>query len=134
MGNQSKMEDSNPFGNPNQDDRINETRKQVNDVVDVMRNNVTKMMEREDKLNDLDRRADNLQNSSIQFASTSRRLKKKMWWENMKMKLVIGGVLVAILLIIIIVICVETKKPSGGGDNGETTKPSLETTTENNKT
>merc|ERR1711997_106005 len=119
------MEDSNPFGNPNQDDRINETRKQVNDVVDVMRNNVTKMMEREDKLSDLDRLADNLQNSSIQFASTSRRLKKKMWWENMKMKLVIGGVLVAILLIIIIVIVVETK-PSGGDNNGETT-------TENNK-
>merc|ERR1711981_1169281 len=109
------MENSNPFGDPN--DQINETRKQVDDVVDVMKNNVTKMMEREEKLNDLDRRADNLQNSSIQFASTSRRLKKKMWWENMKMKLVIGGVLVAILLIIIIVIVVETK-PSGGDNNG----------------
>merc|ERR1712083_1098158 len=100
--------------------RISDTRRQVDEVVDVMKNNVTKMMEREDRLNDLDARADRLQDSSIQFASTSRRLKKKMWWENMKMKLVIGGVLVAILLIIIIVIVVETK-PSGGGDNGETT-------------
>merc|ERR1712083_1276630 len=100
--------------------RISDTRRQVDEVVDVMKNNVTKMMEREDKLNDLDARADRLQDSSIQFASTSRRLKKKMWWENMKMKLCIGGIAAVLVIIIIIVIAVEVK-PSGGESNGDST-------------
>merc|ERR1711971_1437105 len=94
--------------------RITESRRQVNEVVDVMRDNVSKMMEREEKLSDIDARADNLQQSSIQFASTSRKLKKKMWWE--KMKIVIGSVLAALLQIIIIVIVEETKG-SGSSDD-----------------
>jgi len=33
--------------------RISESRRQVNEVVDVMRDNVSKMMEREEKLSDI---------------------------------------------------------------------------------
>merc|ERR1711934_107475 len=105
--------------------RITESRRQVNEVVDVMRDNVSKMMEREEKLSDIDARADNLQQSSIQFASTSRKLKKKMWWENMKMKIVIGCVLAALLLIIIIVIVEETKGSGSSDDPNPTTTKSL---------
>merc|ERR1712083_484927 len=104
--------------------RISETRRQVDEVVGVMKNNVAKMMEREDKLNDLDARADRLQDSSIQFASTSRRLEEKMWWENMKMKLCIGGTAAVLVIIIIIVIAVKTKGSGGDSNDKPTETPS----------
>ena len=94
----------------------------VNEVLDVMRNNVTKMMDREEKLTDLDSRAANLEQSSIQFSTTSRRLKKKMWWENLKMKICIGGVVATILIILIIVLIVEYGGGSDDSDNDHTTK------------
>ena len=99
---------------------------QVNEVLDVMRNNVSKMMDREEKLTDLDARASNLEQSSIQFATTGRRLKKKMWWENMKMKICIGGTVVTIVLILIIVLIVKYGGGSDDDDNGgnETTTKS----------
>merc|ERR1712150_253655 len=87
--------------------RISDTRRQVEEVVDLMKNNVSIMIQREEKLSDLDARADNLEQSSARFATTSRRMKEKMWWENMKMKLCIGG---TIVLIIIIIIAVESNK------------------------
>merc|ERR1712012_239157 len=101
----------------NDNNQINAAREQVNEVLDVMRNNVNKVMERDGKLNELDSRASNLENSSLQFSTTARRVRKKMWWENFKMKIIIGGVVIVLM---------ETKKSDGGGNDEKTTqKPSL---------
>lgn len=91
-------------------DKIKEAQSQVDEVIDVMRSNVTKVMEREGKLSEIDKRSEALEQSAITFTTASKRLRKKYWWENLKMKLILGGVLVTILIIIIVVIVVETKK------------------------
>ena len=82
---------------------------QVNEVLDVIKNNVDKVMERDGKLHDMDNRASYLEQSSIQFSTTARRVRKKMWWENFKMKLCLGGTVVVVLIVIIVVIVMETK-------------------------
>merc|ERR1712080_455916 len=89
-------------------DQMQAAQRQVNDVVDVMRNNIDKVMERDAKLSDLDHRASNLEASSSMFQQSSGRLRKKYWWSNMKMKLCLIGVGVIIVIIIIIVIVVKT--------------------------
>ncbi len=81
-------------------------------MVGVMRSNVEKVLDRDVKLSDLDRRADDLNAASVTFATSSRKLKKKMWWENLKWQLVLGGVVIAVIIIVVTVLVVEF-----GGDD-----------------
>lgn len=66
-----------------------------------MRVNVEKVLERDQKLTELDQRADALQHGASQFEQQAGKLKRKQWWANMKMMLIMG-VIGAVLLIIII--------------------------------
>lgn len=53
-------------------------------VVDIMRVNVDKVLERDQKLSELDDRADALQAGASQFESSAAKLKRKYWWKNCK--------------------------------------------------
>ncbi|XP_070801607.1 vesicle-associated membrane protein 2-like [Pituophis catenifer annectens] len=81
--------------------RLQQTQAQVNEVVDIMRVNVDKVLERDHKLSELDNRADALQAGASQFETSAAKLKRKYWWKNCKMMIILG-VLCAIILIIII--------------------------------
>lgn len=56
----------------------------VRQVVDIMRVNVDKVLERDQKLSELDDRADALQAGASQFESSAAKLKNKYWWKNCK--------------------------------------------------
>ena len=47
--------------------RLSQAQAQVGEVVDIMRVNVEKVLERDQKLSELDRRADDLQEGASQF-------------------------------------------------------------------
>lgn len=49
-----------------------------------MRTNVEKVLERDQKLSELDDRADALQQGASQFEQQAGRLKRKNWWKNTK--------------------------------------------------
>nr|XP_012417180.1 PREDICTED: vesicle-associated membrane protein 2 isoform X2 [Odobenus rosmarus divergens] len=66
-----------------------------------MRVNVDKVLERDQKLSELDDRADALQAGASQFETSAAKLKRKYWWKNLKMMIILG-VICAIILIIII--------------------------------
>lgn len=53
-------------------------------VVDIMRVNVDKVLERDQKLSELDDRADALQAGASQFETSAAKLKRKYWWKNCK--------------------------------------------------
>lgn len=55
-------------------------------VVDIMRVNVDKVLERDQKLSELDDRADALQAGASQFESSAAKLKNKYWWKNAKVR------------------------------------------------
>ncbi|CAH2272714.1 vesicle-associated membrane 2 [Pelobates cultripes] len=82
--------------------RLQQTQAQVDEVVGLMRVNVDKVLERDQKLSELDDRADALQAGASQFETSAAKLKRKYWWKNLKM-MIIMGVICAIILIIIIV-------------------------------
>ncbi|XP_046388311.1 vesicle-associated membrane protein 2-like isoform X2 [Ischnura elegans] len=95
--------------------RLQQTQAQVNEVVDIMRTNVKKVLDRDEKLTELDGRADALQSGASQFVQQAKKLKTKYWWKNLKMMIIMGVIGVVILIIIIVMAW-----PSGSGDSSST--------------
>nr|CDS31115.1 vesicle associated membrane protein [Hymenolepis microstoma] len=87
-----------PFRPPPTNKRFQQTQAQVNEVVDIMRVNMEKVLERDAKLAQLDDRADALQAGASQFEASAGKLKNKYWWKNMKMTLALG--VVGLILVI----------------------------------
>nr|XP_038022466.1 vesicle-associated membrane protein 3 [Anas platyrhynchos] len=82
--------------------RLQQTQHQVDEVVDIMRVNVDKVLERDQKLSELDDRADALQAGASQFETSAAKLKRKYWWKNCKMWAILIAVVVFIIIIIIV--------------------------------
>ena len=80
--------------------RMAQQQAQVDEVVGIMRNNVEKVLERDNKLSELDERADALQDGASQFEKQAGKLKNKFWLQNMKF-LIAGGIVGLILLILL---------------------------------
>uniref|UniRef100_A0A672G973 Zgc:92912 n=1 Tax=Salarias fasciatus TaxID=181472 RepID=A0A672G973_SALFA len=89
--------DGAPAGGPPAPPNTSSNRRlQQTQVVDIMRVNVDKVLERDQKLSELDDRADALQAGASQFESCAAKLKNKYWWKNCKMMIMMGiiGVIV----------------------------------------
>ncbi|TGZ62378.1 hypothetical protein CRM22_007472 [Opisthorchis felineus] len=97
--------------------RLQQTQAQVNEVVDIMRVNVDKVLERDKNLSELDGRADALQAGASQFEASAGKLKRKFWWRNCKI-LILFGVLVGIIAVLVIVWIVEDQKTHSGRHSG----------------
>jgi len=93
-------------------DQLRQTQAQVQEVVGIMRMNVERVLERDNKLSDLDQRADVLQHGASQFEQQARRVKQRQWWANMKMNIIIGVIITVIMIIIIV-----SFLPSSNGSN-----------------
>ena len=87
----------------NEKTRLAQTQRQVDQVVDIMKNNMDRVLERDTKLSDLDTRADALQLESQQFEKTSAAVKNKYWWENMKMWIILAVVVLVLIGVIVII-------------------------------
>ncbi|CAM9520393.1 unnamed protein product [Lampetra planeri] len=85
--------------------RLQQTQAQVDEVVDIMRVNVDKVLERDQKLSELDDRADALQQGASQFESSAAKLKRKYWWKNCKMMIILGVICALVVLVIILYFC-----------------------------
>ncbi|XP_026716901.1 vesicle-associated membrane protein 1 isoform X1 [Athene cunicularia] len=89
-----------PPSNQSSNRRLQQTQAQVKEVVDIMCVNVDKVLERDQKLSELDDRADALQAGASQFESSAAKLKRKYWWKNCKM-MIMMGVICAIVVVVI---------------------------------
>ena len=80
---------------------LHDIQAKVEEVKVVMVRNVQKIIERGDRLEDLQERSENLEMHADQFRVTATRVRKKMWWQNMKMKLIIAAIVLLAIFIII---------------------------------
>ncbi|XP_037303383.1 vesicle-associated membrane protein 2 [Manduca sexta] len=82
--------------------RLQQTQAQVDEVVDIMKANVEKVLDRDAKLSELDDRADALQQGASQFEQQAKSLKNKFWLQNLKMMIIMGviGVVIVGLLFV----------------------------------
>uniref|UniRef100_A0A8D2NKB4 V-SNARE coiled-coil homology domain-containing protein n=1 Tax=Zosterops lateralis melanops TaxID=1220523 RepID=A0A8D2NKB4_ZOSLA len=76
-------------------------------VVDIMCVNVDKVLQRDEKLSELDDRADALQAGASVFESSAAKLKNKYWWKNCKMMIIMG----VIGALVVVVIARKYQKP-----------------------
>lgn len=82
--------------------RLQQTQAQVDEVVDIMKTNMEKVLDRDVKLSELDDRADALQYGASQFEQQAKSLKNKFWLQNLKMMIIMGviGVIIIGLLFV----------------------------------
>ena len=82
--------------------RLQQTQAQVREVVDIVRVNVDLLSERENKLYELDLKAEQLRDGAGVFKATADRVRKRYWWKNCKTTLVLAAVVAFILAIFLI--------------------------------
>ncbi|KAJ7595968.1 synaptobrevin-domain-containing protein [Mycena floridula] len=82
---------------------------QIDDTVGIMRENITKVAERGERLDSLQDKTDNLAVSAQGFRRGANRVRKNMWWKDMKMRLIIGAAIAVIVIIIVVSIVKATK-------------------------
>ncbi|XP_075911389.1 vesicle-associated membrane protein 8-like [Petromyzon marinus] len=82
--------------------RVEELRIQVEGVKGVMVDNVEKVLQRGERLDDLVDKTVELQNTAGAFQKTSTQILRRAWWRNVKTWVIIITILTIILTIIIL--------------------------------
>ncbi|MBN3312481.1 VAMP7 protein, partial [Atractosteus spatula] len=82
--------------------KLEEVQVQVNDVKGILKDNINKVLERGERLDDLIEKTDDLQATADSFQKTSTRVARKMWWKNTKMMIIIAVVVIVIIILIIL--------------------------------
>lgn len=101
------------YNNPQSFDGISKINKKLEKTKDIMHENIETALDNCVKLETIELKTEELQQSAGIFRFNAKQLKNKMWWKNIKMKLIIGSI-ISIILIIIILICVYTTKSASG--------------------
>jgi len=102
---------SNPSGSgPGGNAKTAAIQAQIDDTVEIMRDNITKVAERGERLDSLQDKTDNLAVSAQGFRRGANRVRKNMWWKDMKMRIIIGLAIAVIIVIIVVSIVKATKK------------------------
>ncbi|XP_028273223.1 vesicle-associated membrane protein 8 isoform X2 [Parambassis ranga] len=82
--------------------KMDQVQGQVNEVKVILKDNINKVLERGDRLDDLIGKTDDLQASADSFQRTSTRVARKYWWKNIKMMILIGVIVLVIVILIIL--------------------------------
>ncbi|XP_043489644.1 synaptobrevin homolog 1-like isoform X3 [Polistes fuscatus] len=89
------------------DGKMDSVKIQIEDVTNVMRDNVMKVMERGEKLEDLQDASDRLSMTSNQFREAANKAQRKMWLQNLKSRIFIVSVILTIIFFIFVSIIVK---------------------------
>ena len=102
---------SNPSGGPSGGGNAKTAaiQAQIDDTVGIMRENITKVAERGERLDSLQDKTDNLAVSAQGFRRGANKVRKNMWWKDMKMRIIIGVAVAVIIFIIVFSIVRATK-------------------------
>ncbi|KAH9822507.1 synaptobrevin [Melampsora americana] len=70
---------------------------EIDDTVGIMRENITQVAERGERLDALHDKTEHLSLTSQGFRSGAHRVRKQMWWKDMKIKIMIGFVILILI-------------------------------------
>ncbi|KAG8343011.1 putative Synaptobrevin [Trypanosoma vivax] len=98
---QQKMD----FYNNPQNDKITALNEDINQVVDVMMDNMDKVLARGDRIDTLHDRSATLSEQAHQFQKRSTQLKRNMCWKNFKLTLMIILAVGVVIFIIVLLAC-----------------------------
>ena len=85
--------------------KIKQVTDQINQVKDVMIKNIDRVLERDERIELLVDRTEELDQHAFKFKSGSSRLKRTLWWKNIKMIIIMVAVFLLVLYIILAMAC-----------------------------
>lgn len=91
-----------------ENDKMGKTQQNVDEVCNIMRQNLEKVLERDANLSDLENQTEVLRDGSQRFEKNSARLRRKMWCHDKQ--ICIWTIIVVTIVIIIIIVSVESNK------------------------
>uniref|UniRef100_A0A4W3KFV4 Vesicle-associated membrane protein 4 n=1 Tax=Callorhinchus milii TaxID=7868 RepID=A0A4W3KFV4_CALMI len=74
------------FGPKN--DKIKHVQNQVDEVIDVMQENITRVIERGERLDELQDKSESLSDNATAFSNRAKQLRRQMWWRECKVSVV----------------------------------------------
>ncbi|XP_015431683.1 PREDICTED: vesicle-associated membrane protein 4-like isoform X2 [Dufourea novaeangliae] len=89
------------------DGKMDSVRLQIQEVTDVMRNNVQKVMERGDRLEELQEASDRLSMAGDEFRAAAKRAQQKAWLQNFKTRIILVTITMTVVICIIVSIVVK---------------------------
>jgi uncharacterized membrane protein len=84
--------------------KISDTKKEVDTVIEIMKDNMNKVLDRDQKLDDMETRTEELQDGAKRFNKISTKLKHKMWCKNTKFIIILASIFLILILIILLII------------------------------
>ncbi|XP_018299688.1 synaptobrevin homolog 2 isoform X2 [Mycetomoellerius zeteki] len=88
-------------GNENTDNKMDTVKLQIQEVADVMRDNVQKVIDRGERLEDLQQASDRLNMAGNEFREAAKRAQRRAWLQNVKSRIIIISITVTIVLFIV---------------------------------
>lgn len=82
--------------------KLDQVQGQVNEVKVILKDNINKVLERGERLDDLIDKTDDLRTTADSFQRTSTRIARKYWWKNTKMMIIIGVIVLIVVILIIL--------------------------------
>ena len=83
---------------------LQNTKQQVDEVVLIMKDNIDKVLQRDEKLTDIESRSEELQAGANRFQKVSTKLKQKLWCKNMRFVMILASIFLILIILIIIII------------------------------
>ncbi|XP_071492260.1 vesicle-associated membrane protein 4-like [Diadema antillarum] len=91
------------------DPKIQRVQGQVDEVMDVMKDNMEKVIDRGERLDNLEEKTDELMYSASIFKVSAKGLRSHFWWQQCKMRVLLLAVVLVILIIVFIPIILKTR-------------------------
>jgi len=86
-------------------EKLTAVKQQIEDTRQIMSQNIDKVLERGEKLEDVMDKSEQMRDTADAFRKKGRELRRKMWYQNLKFKLIIAAVVAVIVLILFFSIC-----------------------------
>ncbi|KAG7213641.1 hypothetical protein KM043_002888 [Ampulex compressa] len=84
------------------DRKMESVRIQIQEVTNVMRDNVQKVMERGERLEDLQEASDRLNMTGNEFREAAKRAQRKAWLQNFKSRIILISITLTVVLCIVV--------------------------------
>jgi len=96
------------YSNEKEVNKIVAIKEELEEVKNVMRINIDKVLERGDKLSTLEEKSASLEADALGFKKRAQELHRSMWCANLRMKLLLAGIVFAIVTAVVMVIVFST--------------------------
>jgi hypothetical protein len=92
------------MANNTQYNKLDDTKKQVDTVIDIMKDNINKVLQRDEKLGDMESRTEELRDGASRFQKVSTKLKQKLWCKNMKFVIILAAIFLFLIMVILLIV------------------------------